>query len=65
MGNVGRELPVEIPQVPFDGQARIVAQQDFGRICRLFGSSQLGERRRADRERLQMIGIDVQRLARP
>ena len=65
MGDVGRELPVEIPQVPFDRQAGIVAQHDLGRICRLVDSSQLGQRRRPYRERLQMIGIDVQGLARP
>ena len=56
---------MEIPQVRFDGQARIVAQQDFSRVYRFFGSSQLGERRRAYRERLKMIGIGVQRFARP
>ena len=51
--------------MPFDGQARIVAQQDFGRVYRFCGSSQLGERRRAYRKRLEMVGIHIKLFARP
>src|SRR5207249_3835928 len=65
MNDVGRDLPAKIPQVPFDGQARIVAQQDFGRVYRFCGSSQLGERRRAYRKRLEMVGIHIKLFARP
>jgi hypothetical protein len=33
MGDVGRVLPVEIPQVPFHGEARMAAQQKLGGFC--------------------------------
>ena len=56
---------MEIPQVPFDGQARIVGQQNFSRRRCFLAPSQLCERRRPHREHLKMIGIRIQRLARP
>jgi hypothetical protein len=39
MVDVGLGFPAEIPQVPFDGQARKIVEQDFGRRCRFLGSS--------------------------
>ena len=57
MGDVSRSFPTEIPEMPFDGQAWKVAQQDFGRLCRFLGSSQLRQSRRPHREHLKMIGI--------
>jgi hypothetical protein len=65
MGDVSRIFPTEIPQVPFDGQAGIVAEQDFGRHGCFLASSRLRQRRRPYREHLKMIGIRIQRLARP
>src|SRR6185295_13833916 len=43
VGDVLRHLPVEVPQMAFDGKAGIVAEQNLGRRCRLRSSSQLGE----------------------
>ncbi len=43
----------------------MTVQQDFGRLGRFLGSSQLRERRRPHREHLEMIGIDIQGFARP
>ena len=65
VGDVSRIFPMEIPQVPLDGQAGIVGQQDFGRPSRLLAPPQLGERRGPQRQHLKMIGIGIQRLARP
>ena len=56
---------MEIPQVPFDGQALIVGQQDFGCLSRFLAPSQLRERRRPYREHLKVIGIRIQRFTRP
>ena len=45
VGDVSRIFPMEIPQVPLDGQAGIVGQQDFSRPSRFLAPSQLRERR--------------------
>ena len=42
---------MEIAQVPFDGEGRIVAEQDFGGVDRFpRRATELGERRRPDRK---------------
>ena len=51
--------------MPFDGQAGVIGKQDFGRLGRFLASSQLRQRRRAYREHLKMVGIQIERLARP
>ena len=45
VGDVSRIFPMEIPQVPLGGQARIVGQQDFSRRRCFLAPSQLRERR--------------------
>src|SRR4051812_1448522 len=65
MGDVVRLFPMEIAQMPFDGEGWKVAEQDLGGVGRFLGAPELGECRRPDRERLKMIGIEIQLLARP
>src|SRR6478752_118070 len=65
MGNVVRLFPMKIAQMPFDREVRKVAEQYLGGAGRFLGAPELGERRRPDRERLKVIGIEIQLLARP
>ena len=65
MRDVGQNLPMEIAQVSFDGEGRIIVEQGFNRASRFPGSAQLCERRRSHRECLQMIGIRIQGFPRP
>src|ERR1700731_92754 len=65
MGDVSRRFPTEIPEMPFDGQAWIAAQQHLGRLCRFLGSSRLRKSRRPHCEHLEMIGIQIQGFPRP
>ena len=65
MGEVGRHFPVHIPQMPFYREAWIIADQNVGRIGRFLGAPELRERSGPDRERLQMIGMEIQLLTRP
>ena len=65
MGEVGRHFPVHIPQMPLYREAWIIADQNIGRVGRFLGASELRERRRPDRERLKMVGMEIQLLTRP
>ena len=65
MGEVLGPLPVEIAQVTIDIQGRVVAHEHGGGLGRLIVPAQLRQRRGADRQRLQMVRVDVELLARP
>src|SRR3982074_3262470 len=56
VGDVLGLFPMEIAQMPLDGEGRMVAEQDLGGVRRFLGASELGERRRPDRPPLKMIG---------
>src|SRR5450432_3320506 len=65
MGDVSRSFPAKISQMPFDGQRWIAGEQDLGRLCRFLGSSELRQRGGPYGEHLKMIGIQIERFARP
>src|ERR1700677_4081450 len=65
MGGVSRNLPAEIPEMPFNGQAREAGLQNFRRLCGFLWSPQLSEGRRPQSQHLKMSRIQVQGFARP
>ena len=65
MGEVGRHFPVHIPQMPLYRKAWIIADQNVGRVGRFLGASELRERSGPDRQRLKMVGIEIELLTRP
>jgi hypothetical protein len=57
MGNVGWDLPTEIPKMPFDRQTWKSVQQGLGSLRRLFGPIELRQSRRAQGQHLKVSGI--------